>query len=845
MDKIMLYRRIACLIVLMLLAAVVSPAVAADIYVRARVIGPAAPKHTFTFGAWVHVEPWTLPTENREAEGDQWTPWLDLTKWKLHGRLNREGGIAEWPAMNISIADGSGKPIVGCELEVQLADKPDPAHVVIQFREKGGSNMVAFLLPHPLREKKSEFETGSQMAARHAAWAKEATGGKPRTLKRFELLTSLWGHSDPVLARQEVETLKSLGFNVIGGAPWQVLRDANVKTYTATWHLVADPDVSVETWRKSDGAAIERANATEEGRWLNSHYAHYVVADEIQTMDLRPAAIAPEKLNGFFRDYLRQHGVSDSSLGKPIDQVEYPAAAMFEKTLPRDADLTTRKVLYYAAKFGQWWSVKQLRQTTELVKGSLPGMKTETLPSDHSFFNAWGPPHIGMAYRGLDFFEIGQQRAVDIISAEDWLGLNHMYGPGSTWTGAPAFAYLSAIFRSGIGDRPVALRGLITGSDDGFLRLKAYSALGQGATSFFFWTYGPTYISTENYWSDLRSEYDGIAKLSAALVKAEDVIMDAKVQRDPVALLYSVSHDFWHTDDPASFVENRLTWCALRHSGIQPDLLREEDVESGELKNYKVLYVTGQCLTRKAGEAIEAWVRQGGRVYLSAGAATRDEFFEPYRPPFAAQVWPDDVTQTIVIERGHRYSERSDLPRIKPMDYASVGGEHAARLPVIGVKAALRQAKKDPAMPAFTDGSPAAVRVAHGRGEVMAVGFLPGLAYAQLAGFKPTTLEEKWTAEPRELISLPLKTAQVTGVAHADQPVVESSLLKGEKASAAVLVNYTYEPIKSLKVTLRGVGRINHAESTEGVAVKLRTLNERDVEIELPLDWTDIVLLRP
>ena len=72
--------------------------------------------------------------------------------------------------------------------------------------------------------------------------------------------------------------------------------------------------------------------------------------------------------------------------------------------------------------------------------------------------------------------------------------------------------------RSGIGERQRApCAALITPSDDGYLRLKAYSALGQGAKSFFFWTFGPTYIGTENYWSDLRSEYDGIAKLSRGL----------------------------------------------------------------------------------------------------------------------------------------------------------------------------------------------------------------------------------------------------------------------------------------------------------------------------------------
>ena len=47
---------------------------------------------------------------------------------------------------------------------------------------------------------------------------------------------------------------------------------------------------------------------------------------------------------------------------------------MYEKTLPREADLPTRKIMYYAGKFGQWWSVKQLRQTTDLVKRSFAGL---------------------------------------------------------------------------------------------------------------------------------------------------------------------------------------------------------------------------------------------------------------------------------------------------------------------------------------------------------------------------------------------------------------------------------------------------------------------------------------
>ena len=137
--------------------------------------------------------------------------------------------------------------------------------------------------------------------------------------------------------------------------------------------------------------------------------------------------------------------------------------------------------------------------------------------------------------------------------------------------------------RCAIGQKPMMLRGLITPSDDGYLRLKAYSALGQGAKSFFFWTFGPTYIGTENYWSDLQSEYDGIAKMGRAMAQAEPILYPVKPVHDPVAILYSVSHDIWHSDDPAAFVEKRLLWHALRHLHVQPDFVREEEIAAGAL----------------------------------------------------------------------------------------------------------------------------------------------------------------------------------------------------------------------------------------------------------------------
>jgi hypothetical protein len=863
------FARCVC-VVLALSAFGLGAARAADVFVRFKVLEPPGERFRVSAGGFIHVPNWSLPGESVEVAGGQWSRWLDLRKWPLHGRLDREGGLAEWPAMKLTLNRMDGdKPIRGgshdrqeclSSVEVQLADKPDAESVVISFREKGGSNAIAFLLPHPLREKKGEFETGSQMTARHLAWAKAASGGHAPALKKFDVLTSVWGHYDPELARQATETLRLLGFNVMGGVPVPVLRDAGMRTYAATWHLVADPEESVASWKKGEAAQIAKALATPDGKWTYQNMAHYVIADEIQTMDFRKVDRA--KLNRWFRDYLRSRGESDQSLGKPMESVEYPAEAMYAKTLPRDADLPTRKVMYYAGKFGQWWSVKQLRQTTDLVRETFRQhgiqMKTETLPSDHSFFNAWGPPHCGMGYRGLDFFEIRAQEAVDVLSAEDWLGLNHMYGPSCTWTGAMAFGYLSAILRSGIGDRNVALRALITPSDDGYLRLKAYSALGQGAKSFFFWTYGPTYIGTENYWSDLRSEYDGIAKLTRALEKAEPILHNAKLVRDPVAILYSVSHDLWHTDEPASFVENRLTWVALRHLGVQPDFLREEDVEAGRLAGYKVLYITGQCVTRKASQKIDEWVKAGGVVYLCAGAATRDEFYEPHLPPFAALVWPADATKRMIKQTGHQFNERVDLPKIKPITTVTKEiGRHVYRLPVLGIRLDVREPSSGPDEAVFGDRRPASRMAYHSAGKVFAVGFMPGLAYSP---FKvgQTTLDEEWPLPPRWIIGdTPPVAAGLIGPFPMSDPravvcetldrgyagtPIESSLLTGPEGSAIILVNHGYKPINRLSIRVKLPHPVRTAISTEGAAVRLR--GDGDFKaLEMPLEWTDIVLL--
>ena len=565
-------------------AEIVGEKVNKSVFIRYKLLDPEGQNFSVVIDGFRHSDPWYFPALGIKAKSGEWSEWIDLSSWNWHEKITRSGGVAEYPTLKLTVASlSSPEKIQGCAFDVQLSDKPDEKDAVVSFTEKSASASIGFLVPFPLRENAREFESGSQMTKRHAQWAKEATGGKPITLKKFDIITALWWHYDPDLASQEAVTLKSLGFNVLGGVDSSVAKQNGLGNYLQTGIYGAEPEKNVVDWKKFADTYIKKSPATPESLEKNAAITHLVISDEVSALDF--TKIEPEKLNNWFRKYLKNKGVNDKDLGKPINEIEYPAAAMYEATLPQDTSLQTRRLMYYAAKFGQWWSAKQLRQTTDLIRGTLPGMDTETLLPSHGFFgNAWGGAYIGMSYRMLDFFELGEQQSVSQLSAEDWLGLNHMYGANYTWTGGQTFGYFNAIMRSAIGDKPMLLRGLITPSDDKYLRLKAYSSLAQGAKSFFFWTFGPTYLSTENYWSDLRSEYEGIAKLNRSLQKAENVLYPAKPVTDPVAILYSVSHDIWNTNHQAAFVEKRLLWHALRHLQVQPNFLREEDIEAGKLK---------------------------------------------------------------------------------------------------------------------------------------------------------------------------------------------------------------------------------------------------------------------
>src|SRR4030095_11397064 len=163
------------------------------------------------------------------------------------------------------------------------------------------------------------------------------------------------------------------------------------------------------------------------------------------------------------------------------------------------------------------------------------------------------------------------------------------------------------IFRSASrGEMPII--AWITPSDERNLRLKSASALAQGAKHLFFWTYGPTATSTENYWSDLPGAYPGMAHLSRAREFAEPVIAPGKPRPTRVALLYSISSDLWQAFGYLHILDRRGLYFALIHYHCLVDRLTEEAVTAGRLQDYRVLYTADPCISTAAAKDITGWV---------------------------------------------------------------------------------------------------------------------------------------------------------------------------------------------------------------------------------------------
>jgi len=526
-----------------------------------------------------------------------------------------------------------------------------------------------------------------------------------------------------------------------------------------------------------------------------------------------------------FHAWLQERNVRPGELGVKAlgDVVPIESPAMLRQRQKQDPKAANR-IFYYTARFRQAAATERLRWLTESFhRYAAANILTSSLVADHPYFSGsglgMGMDEPNMAWGGhplsLDWFDLARQRAVDVLGIEDWMGLQYMYGPRYTWEGFQLMGFQAAIFRSGSrGLQPII--AWITPSDQTNLVLKSSSALAQGAKHFYYWTYGPTATSTENYWSDLRGAYDGIVRMTRQLASAEHIIAPGATRKARVALLYSISSDLWQPWGYIHMLERRATYLSLVHDHYLVDMLTEEDIAAGRLKEYDVLYAVDPNISARATAAIEQWVRDGGYVFGSCGAGSRDEFNEP--GPGLAKVFGIAPAVRSEVHRAE-YRVRGSLNGIDyfdlvRLDRTSLLGEPAT-FGVLGVRVTFTPVGSQIIGRFKRNTAPAAVFNEFGSGKAVYVGACPGLSYLKDAGFVPAELKERYPLAYRRLLTGFAAGRGVMRLVELSHPVVEAGVYDAPAGTAVVLVNFTYRPIEALVVRVPVAKQVQVVRSVE------------------------------
>ncbi len=656
------------------------------------------------------------------------------------------------------------------------------------------------------------------------------------------------------LQAMNTEILRRLGYNNLT----QFAKDAaDVEAIRATgW----EPVRAIHVGRTD--AEKQAAKLKEKGLWDWVKLANF--GDEI---DISLKA-TPEQQDAAFVEYLRGRGFRPLDFVKPADEAK--AAAVPEAQQwpfvhlggPLAPEKT--KLFFEAAAFRyRLWS-KELSADTEAIRRNFPP-GTET--------GANFSPHLSVWPDVRKWINVFRDGGMTMPWSEDWW-----------WQVPEASPQSYGLLLDGL-RRASDYRGapycFYTIPDPGetaehMLRMN-YFALGHQAKLINHFDIYNQILGTCDYIDFVESEakFRVIHRILTDVGKIDARLYRARMRPAEAGVVLSLANDIWNTDDllaqdpPKQNLyhatrnvdshERKALWLALRHAHLPVDLITDEDVAAGIPPRFKVLYVVGQEMMSAAAPRLRRWVEDGGTLVAVGGAGLLDQ----YRETQAAMLDLYGLSDAKLERSTRTISPSRDLPGAEPLDTLTFDAAHGGlRLPAYISRHVLTPASNTIVTARFANGDPAAVERRLGRGRVMLIGSLPGLAYLQpgqadrSAGQGLAPLLGASTAnravrrqmpgvfpeDVRRLIAEPAETAGVRRQIVTSDPLVEATLQEGDKGAVVTLISFKNDPAESLTVTLVGLPAARQITSLRHGPLEI-TRTDKGPQVSLPVDQGDFLVV--
>tara|TARA_R110002111_G_scaffold144910_2_gene211212 strand:- start:1103 stop:4147 length:3045 start_codon:yes stop_codon:yes gene_type:complete len=471
--------------------------------------------------------------------------------------------------------------------------------------------------------------------------------------------------------------------------------------------------------------------------------------------------------------------------------------------------------------------------------------------------------------QGVDYFELLDVDNQNAIWSEDWANGASSYQCG---------AYNVDLMRAAAREHGQTLGHYLVahaGRKPWDIKTKAASETARGIRIWKNFSYGVSWGSHEggpawksHTWYNHPETWQANAEVTHEIGGAEELLVDAVADPADVAILYSSSSDAWTVKRNHAYGFNRMhTWMALAHQQVPVDFVSEGQLERGLLSDYKVCYVSGPNLTQAAAEKLSEWVKGGGILVLTAGAAMRDEFNRPLA------VFNDQlpVTRELVKEHQAFLNSGSYVQILRPVAIVKAG---QTEIEVLSVS------QKQTPRPDRKVESDAGVLVgALGKGKVYSMGFLPGLSYIKQAVDARRALQQskeatpgqqdenptpaldlsgkvvapsvitsrlersynpwEFSAEVRAFILRPVLEAGLKKPLTCSVPLVDAVVLKSEKGIVIPLANYTLDSLNHVEFNVQVDRPVARIESVHQGKIDFQSEPEGVVKFSIPLEASD------
>ncbi len=745
----------------------------------------------------------------------------------------------------------------------EFATAPDESAIIRRMDVDSVPNGLVIAMPPNLvsEENRSRFKRDREFAEATGkiadAFPWPTIGRKPEQIPFF-VSASVGGYGTPVdqaVQDREWKTLAYFGFSnrdqyAMHGRIWRMLGGSYCR-----------PDLA--TMRKNAG--LYRNEFEQAGHHLED-ISFCMLTDEPTG---QPTAFMAEdpSYHTAFRDWLK------NDLEKTPQDLLVPDWNAVKPVVDTRRD--EHPALYY---FTQRFRTRALGDFMAVQKRILEDTYDGSFPTLVNFSD--GATYTANFYaQGVDYFELLDNDGQNAIWGEDWANGSSSYQCG---------AYNVDLMRAAARDRGQTIGHYLiahAGRKSWDIKTKAAGETARGVRIWKNFSYGTSWGSHEggpswksHTWYNHPEVWQANAEVVREIGGAEDLLIDAVADPAEVAVLYSTSSDAWQVGRNHAYGFNRMhTWMALSHAQIPVDFIAERQIERGQLAGRKVCYLSGPNLTRAAALKLRDWVKFGGSLFLSAGAAMRDEFNRPM--DILSDLVPAE-RKPVVTAQDYRNSG-SYVHILKPVDTATVDG---AAMEVLSVRQLQTPKQGARTMARFSDGTPALIHGKAGRGAVFSAGFLPALDYikqavvarrsliaehddalksAALQGHNPAPAinlpdaKETRSVDPRidrsynpwqfpakirDFLLTPVRSAKVQPLLECNIPLIDAIPLRSPKGIVIPLANHTLITRPNIRLTLRtGDQPIDRVESIHHGNIGYSVKEAGTIIINLPLAASDYV----